>query len=425
VTQSTLNTLFQPALDKIADHYCKLPDGAREQELLFGKATLEEEWDCARREYIATARRNAPRLLLEKNTVSQREIDESNKLKRASAPVVFKPVARLDTEDMLQYILGNTEVLKPYPVLTVLAATLVTSLYSQARLEAMFNQLKMMLTAKRAALAPAKVDMQMAIKCNGPSSTAGMRSGLTRKWLLETAYKVFVSAEAARKITKAQRKHVYANDLVGVKPRSDFGRCPDLTEGAADSIQAVMDKAEAAKKRKETAVALASEPAREQLEEGLAGEAAILNGPVEQVDLVQDGGSTFIKVMGSGGGLSLRSPILDIESSEPQIADEVAVTGFAGNVWFNGTVVSTKQARGKQVFVVVFPFDGSISDLPLKTARYGPAKVTPAFGSKPAQVTPGWMFLAPEANGSAATEVGSGGGSALDSAGGNSAGAHP
>ena len=85
--------------------------------------------------------------------------------------------------------------------------------------------------------------------------------------------------------------------------------------------------------------------------------------------------------------------------------------------------MSTKQAKGKQVFVVIFPFDGSICDLPLKTARYGPAKVMPAFGSKPAQVTPGWMFLAPEADSPAAAGVGGGGGSALDSAGGGSVGA--
>jgi CRISPR/Cas system-associated exonuclease Cas4 (RecB family) len=115
-----------------------------------------------------------------------------------------------------------------------------------------------------------------------------MRSGLTREWLLDTAYKVFVSSECARKITKAQRKHVHATELMGIKPRSNFGRCPDLTEGSADSNEAAMGKAEAAKKRKE----LASESAREQLAEDmpLAVEPAILGGPVEQADLVQDGG---------------------------------------------------------------------------------------------------------------------------------------
>jgi hypothetical protein len=74
-----------------------------------------------------------------------------------------------------------------------------------------------------------------------------------------------------------------------------------------------------------------------------------LTGPVDQGDLVNDGGGTFITVLGGGGQLTLRSPILNIESSEPQINDEFAVTGFAGNVWFNGTIVSTKQGSGKQV----------------------------------------------------------------------------
>ena len=115
----------------------------------------------------------------------------------------------------------------------------------------------------------------------------------------------------------------------------------------------------------------------------------MLAGPVDQVDLVTDGAATYIKVMGADGALSLRAPILDIESTEPEIGSEVAVTGFGGNVWFNGTIVSTSQERGKQLFRVVFPFDGKISDCPLKQNRYGSAKVKPAHGSKPAQVTPG------------------------------------
>ena len=111
--------------------------------------------------------------------------------------------------------------------------------------------------------------------------------------------------------------------------------------------------------------------------------------------------------------------ILGIDSSEPQVNDEVAVTGFKGNVWFNGAIVSTKQSRGKQVFKVIFPFDGATSDCPLKESRYGPAKVTPAYGSKPAQVTPGWLLLAKEAEEpTAGAQQSNGGGSALDSAGG-------
>jgi hypothetical protein len=68
------------------------------------------------------------------------------------------------------------------------------------------------------------------------------------------------------------------------------------TEGAAGSIKSVMDKANAAKRRKEEAAMLASESAREQLEEHSADQAAIaiLAGPVEQVDLVNDERATFI-----------------------------------------------------------------------------------------------------------------------------------
>lgn len=59
----------------------------------------------------------------------------------------------------------------------------------------------------------------------------------------------------------------------------------------------------------------------------------------------------------------------------------------------SGAIVSTSQKKGKQLFKTFSPFDEKTSDYPLKENRYGPAKVTPAYGSKPAQVTPGWMYL--------------------------------
>ena len=81
-------------------------------------------------------------------------------------------------------------------------------------------------------------------------------------------------------------------------------------------------------------------------------------------------------------------------------------------MWFNGNIVSTGHDRGKQVFKVHFRY----RRLHFEGNRYGSAKLSQAYGSKPAQVTPGRMFLAPvAAETDAAEPQRSDGGSALES----------
>ena len=47
-------------------------------------------------------------------------------MKRKSAPEEFVPLKRVDTEDVLQNILGKTTALKRPPIVTTLAAALIT-----------------------------------------------------------------------------------------------------------------------------------------------------------------------------------------------------------------------------------------------------------------------------------------------------------
>ena len=60
-------------------------------------------------------------------TKYQTKFHSNQKFQSKIEPV---PASRLDTEDMLQFMLGQTEVPKPYATATTLAAALITSMYS-------------------------------------------------------------------------------------------------------------------------------------------------------------------------------------------------------------------------------------------------------------------------------------------------------
>ena len=98
-------------------------------------------------------------------------------------------------------------------------------------------------------------------------------------------------------------------------------------------------------------------------------------------------------------GVSLRSPILDIEDKRPAVGDTVAVTGFAGSVWWTGTieVIAWETIRKKKVLMhtVFFPADMKTSDLALLPKNYGPAKITKGRGGAKDTVKPGWVFIRP------------------------------
>jgi hypothetical protein len=237
--------------------------------------------------------------------------------------------------------------------------------------------------------------------------------------MLETAFLIWEKEAVHRKIAKDLRPITSVNDIGTYKKREDFGRGPVYTAEAASIIEANMKKMEQAGKLKDDVAEAASEAARQALAETSETTASILVGPVEQLNLVEEGNNVFIKVLGTDG-LKLRAPILDLDCKVPRAGDEVAVTGFGGNVWFGGSVVSCFTKRTKVCYKVHFTHDNTIADCPLLDKRYGPANVVEVGGGKAPNVTGGWMYIQLEADhtdggrGAAPTVTGIDGGSAAD-----------
>jgi hypothetical protein len=397
VGNADLDTLYEGTLKSLVDHYCVVPADFEGSPLL-SEEQLRTEWSLFRSHYISAARAAAPRLLQEKNARDKVKIDRENTFRRKGDDVAFVPRNALDVEDMLQYLQGKTDLFRDFPVAKMLASTLQTAMFSQARVESMFNYLKLIMPPLRSTLKADKFDMLMMIKLNGPTSEAGKATGLTHEWLMETAFKIFQTKEVHRKIDVVQRRHVVVNDLPDLKPRADFGRGPHTTKAAADIIEARLAKAAAAQRRKEEAAQIASGAAQDQLDELDEDRTRLLAGPASQVELVVDSAGTFIRCLGATG-VELRQPLLDIDTKLPQPADEVAVTGFAGNIWFVGTVLTALRKGNKMLYKVYFDNDNTMSDCKLLESRYGPAKVEPGYAGGPAKVTAGWMFIHPKADG--------------------------
>ena len=94
--------------------------------------------------------------------------------------------------------------------------------------------------------------------------------------------------------------------------------------------------------------------------------------------------------------------------------DEVAMTGFGGNIWYGGAALTALRKGNKMLYKVYFDTDNTMADCKLLESRYGPAKVEPGYAGGPAKVTAGWMFIHPKADGVApATDSGLGDGGAV------------
>jgi hypothetical protein len=176
VSNASLDQLYAPFLDKIVAHFCVVPEGCVGQKPLFEEDAVRDEWDSFRTHYIEAAKGAHKHVLAAKNKRSKEEIDAKNKLSRTAKAVKFTPSNQLDVEEMLQHLLGMTNVFRRFPISKFLAETLQTSLYSQARLEGMFRTLKLTCTPLRNCLKGDKVDMLMCVKQNGPNSVAGKKT---------------------------------------------------------------------------------------------------------------------------------------------------------------------------------------------------------------------------------------------------------
>jgi hypothetical protein len=396
VSNEVLDNHYKPILDAIAITLSnpEAPWVAPED--------MQTEWECARRAYVDLATKLEPELILNVNRKNEADVARRNLLRRKGEPEEFVPSTRLDIEDMLEHILGNYDTFTPYPAVEAAASNLCVSLYSQARVEAVFSHLKDMLRPIRSALLQPKLDMLLYIQQNGPTSRNGVCTGMTNEWVLKTAYKIWCSADIKRKI-HATNVLPSDPDLEGLKPYEKFGQSPFSGE-AATRINEEIARATAAKERKESVAELDAAAAKDKLAELEEDREALLNGPSSQVNLVKAGrGGPYIQCL-EASGVTLRTPVLDIdEKMQPQVGDTVAVTGFGGNIWWTGSVevVSCKTIRRKKVLIytVVFEADEKYSDIPLAMKCYGPAKITPARSGGKDTVKAGWMFVRPKAEG--------------------------
>ena len=101
---------------------------------------------------------------------------------------------------------------------------------------------------------------------------------------------------------------------------------------------------------------------------------------------------------------------------QPQVGDDIAVTGFGGKCWYAGRIFAMHPAkRGKRneptyVSEVYYTNDKSKTDQVLSRKTYGPAQCRVGdvrVGSKTVKdsFTPGWVFLVPVADAGEATDA--------------------
>ena len=344
------------------------------------KDELQKEWDGFIKPYLKDARDFQDKWLLRKNA-ELKAAWESTRLKEQKKNVSVAKQTKLQqlSRAPMSLIVGDayvklaalqgTEDAKPQVLMMM--ATWMTLMFSQAPVEAIFSQMKLLKTELRHAMDQRHLEMALTTLINGPNSWNGRQAGFTMESMVERAYQIWAErssrkiaverARAAGEVAFAEAQHTLAAIPVQHR-RYTWGKGFEVTD------QFLRDETEA------DAQAAANHRRR----------AKDNTLKLDEVWTLESGN---LKV--------LRTVLEDLDEMCVSIGDEVVCTGCEWTAWYTGTVFGQEQKGKKVEWVVYFGFDHTHVRLELNPKRYGRGKKIITKQGDPDKFEAGWMFVLP------------------------------
>jgi hypothetical protein len=345
------------------------------------KDELQKEWDGFIKPYLKDARDFQDKWLRRKNA-ELKAAWESTRLKeqKKNVPVAKQTKLQQLSRAPMLLIVGDAYVKlaalqgseDAKPQVLMMMATWMTLMFSQAPVESVFSQLKLLKTELRHAMDQRHLEMALTTLINGPNSWNGRQAGFTMESMVERAYQIWVE-RSSRKIAVERARAAgeaafgETQDALATIPvqhcRYTWGKGFEVTD------QFLRDETEA------DAQAAANHRRR----------AKDNTLKLDEVWTLESGN---LKV--------LRTVVEDLDEMCVSIGDEVVCTGWEGTAWYTGTVFGQEQKGKKVEWVVYFGFDHTHVRLELNPKRYGRGKKIITKPGDPDKFEAGWMFVLPK-----------------------------
>ncbi len=344
---------------------------------------LQNEWDGFIKPYVKDARDFQNKWLRRKNA-ELKAAWESTRLKEQTkgVPVAKQTKLKQLAQAPMLHIVGDaypklaalegSEDAKPQVLM--LMATWLTLMFSQAPVEAIFSQLKLVKTELRHSMHQRHLEMTLTIRTNGPNSWNGRQAGFTVESMVEQAYQIWAE-RSSRKIAVERARAageaavVETEVILAAIPiqhsRYSWGKGFELTDQFMTDEKELDTKAAANYRRR-----------------------------TKDKTLKLDD----VWALDSGNLKVLRTVVEDLDDMCVSIGDEVVCTGWEGTAWYTGTVFGQEQKGKKVEWVVYFGFDHTHVRLELNPKRYGRGKKIITKQGDPDKFEAGWMFVLPKDN---------------------------
>jgi len=397
---ATCKKYYDPMLERL-EQQCCADDATADEDANLDADTLRREFYGFIRLHLKAARDHCDAALPKLQSDERDRINDHNKTvrehnqKKGNETTQLPEMAmvlpkRVPVVQIIKFALGSDAVgTKLFTSIEFLMFTYLVAVLSQARIEAIFSKLKKFVTRSRIRLSQEHVDMLLYIICNGPDSQFGKAAKYTVEEMLEAACVMYTNIKVRKLVGKPKARENY--DL-GYK----FGEGFCATAEGIGLIEKY--KAEAAANANKRTAATASAVADYEVGSNTAPTA-------EHV---------WVKCQTDPYDASIhrkRACYVDQGDRTPQIGDEVAITGWGGQVWWEAKIYDMdppkkgKKARSPAFSVSVFMVGdlGKTEGLKLSSKTYGPAQckigdVRLDGKTHPDSFTAGWVFLVPTAD---------------------------